>query len=337
MAATWLGWPVLDHREELWGAHYEAVCQAFGLQARTIARYQRCIVAAPHDAGGPGPGDLRCERDRRAHRGGRQLAARLWPHLPSSTRTASRRRRWVSASTHGGEKYHPHDGCRRAAQDIATLAQVPLVKSDMVLEGGALLRGRAGRPADHRKLPAARQPQPPHAQAGHRGRTAAHAGRGEDHLAARQSGRGRDRWACDGIASFTAPARIPLQCSQPRSGPTTTGPCRRTARALELATDARGRPFEILDLPVPRDAHNYGSARFCDIYSNYILVNGAVISTRLRGAAGRAGPARSLPVPSRIAGWNCCPSMPSRWAAVPRIARRRQQPMLGNRLAVCGM
>ena len=46
MAATWLGWPVYDHREELWGEHYVAVCCAFGTLARCIARYQRCIVAA---------------------------------------------------------------------------------------------------------------------------------------------------------------------------------------------------------------------------------------------------------------------------------------------------
>ena len=52
-----------------------------------------------------------------------------------------------------------------------------------------------------------------------------------------------------------------------------------TRRALELSTDAQGRSFEMLDLPVPRNAFNYGSARFCDVYSNYILVNGAVIST----------------------------------------------------------
>ncbi|MEL4181677.1 agmatine deiminase family protein, partial [Roseateles sp. PN1] len=46
MAATWLGWPVLSNREELWGEHYDAVCRAFGLLARTVASYQRCIVAA---------------------------------------------------------------------------------------------------------------------------------------------------------------------------------------------------------------------------------------------------------------------------------------------------
>ena len=46
MAATWLGWPVYENREELWGEHYSAVCQAFALLARTIAKYQRCIVTA---------------------------------------------------------------------------------------------------------------------------------------------------------------------------------------------------------------------------------------------------------------------------------------------------
>ncbi|UTP23927.1 agmatine deiminase family protein [Burkholderia sp. FXe9] len=46
MDATWLGWPVLHDREDLWGSHYAQVCREFALVARTIARYQRCVVAA---------------------------------------------------------------------------------------------------------------------------------------------------------------------------------------------------------------------------------------------------------------------------------------------------
>jgi agmatine deiminase len=52
---------------------------------------------------------------------------------------------------------------------------------------------------------------------------------------------------------------------------------------LEAATDAKGRKFEIIDLPTPRTQNTLnpdrGNERDCDIYSNYILVNGAVIST----------------------------------------------------------
>ncbi len=54
---------------------------------------------------------------------------------------------------------------------------------------------------------------------------------------------------------------------------------RENRRALELATDAAGRHFELLDLPSPIISERYGSERYCDCYANYILVNGAVIST----------------------------------------------------------
>ena len=136
MAATWLGWPVLDHREALWGAHYDAVCRAFGLLARTIARYQRCIVAAHAplaDAAravcGPQVRVVPIAAEDNWLRDCGPIFL-VDEHQVSQTAVGFRFNAW-------GEKYHPHDGCQRAAADIAALAGVPLVRSDMVLEGGA--------------------------------------------------------------------------------------------------------------------------------------------------------------------------------------------------------
>jgi len=82
----------------------------------------------------------------------------------------------------------------------------------------------------------------------------------------------------DGIASFIAPGKILFNAADPDMGDYYKG-MQENRRALELATDARGRRLDILDLPVPRNAYNYNTAKFCDTYANYILVNGGVIST----------------------------------------------------------
>lgn len=105
----------------------------------------------------------------------------------------------------------------------------------------------------------------------------------------------------DGIASFTAPGKILFNAADPDQGEYHRA-MQENRRALELATDARGRRFEMLDLPVPRGANTFGSARFCDQYANYILVNGAVISTafgvpqdaQAREVLGRAFPNRRV-------------------------------------------
>ena len=82
----------------------------------------------------------------------------------------------------------------------------------------------------------------------------------------------------DGIASFIAPGQVLCQGATPDQGDYYYV-LRENRRALELATDARGRPFSFLALPSPHVTQRYNSERYCDCYANYILVNGAVIST----------------------------------------------------------
>ncbi|MCR6478187.1 agmatine deiminase family protein [Variovorax sp. ZS18.2.2] len=331
MAATWLGWPVLENREALWGAHYESVCQAFGLLARTIARYQRCIVATHAPLAG----------DARAICGPNVTVVPIaaednWlrdcgpiflvdEDRVTQTAVGFRFNAW-------GEKYQPHDGCQRAAADIAALAQVPLVESEMVLEGGAFYVDGQGTllTTESCLLHVNRNPgmRKPDIEAELR----------------RMLGVRKIVWLpghaaevetdghVDGIASFIAPGRVLFNTADPDQGDYHRA-MQENRRALELATDAQGRRFEILDLPVPRQVQNHGSARFCDIYSNYILVNGAVISTAFdvprdaeaREVFGRAFPDRRielLPIGAISLGGGAA------------HCSTQQQPMLGNRLAV---
>lgn len=332
MAATWLGWPVLDNREELWGAHYDEVCRAFGLLARTIARYQRCIVAAhaplaamAREICGPQVTVVPMAVEDNWLRDCGPVFL-VDENRLTQTAVGFRFNAW-------GEKYHPYDGCRRAAADIAALAQVPLMQSDMVLEGGAFYVDGQGTllTTESCLLHDNRNPGMRKADI-------------EAELR-RMLGVQKIVWLpgnpaevetdghVDGIASFIAPGGVLFNAADPDQGDYYRA-MQENRRALELATDVQGRRFEILDLPVPRGAQNHGSARFCDIYANYILVNGAVISTafdvpqdeQARAVFARAFPDRRielLPISAISLGGGAT------------HCATQQQPMLGSRLAVC--
>jgi agmatine deiminase len=277
MAATWLGWPVLADREELWGTHYDAVCRAFALLARTIARYQRCIVAAHAPLA-----------DR-----ARELCGPRVCVVPMAVEdnwlrdcgpvflVDAQRRTQVAAGFRfnaWGGKYHPHDGCRRCAADIAAWVGVPLVASDMVLEGGAFYVDGQGTLLTTESCLLHPNRNPGMRKADIEAELRRMLGVRKIVWLPGHPGEVETDGHVDGIASFTAPGRILFNAADPDQGELYRA-MQENRRALALATDAQGRRFEVLDLPVPRQVRNHGSERFCDTYANYVLVNGAVIST----------------------------------------------------------
>jgi agmatine deiminase len=331
MAATWLGWPVYQDREMLWGEHYEAVQQAFGLVARTIARYQRCIVAAHAPL---------AEQARR-------VCGPTVTVLPLAVDDNWLRDCGPSILVHDdrveqlgvgfrfnawGEKYHPYDGCARFADDCAELAGMTLQRSPMVLEGGSFHVDGQGTllTTESCLLNPNRNPGLNRAEI-------------EAELK-RMLGVRKVVWLpgnpaevetdghVDCIAAFVAPGRVLVNTADADQGEYFR--CmRENRRALELATDARGRRFELLELPVPRGHDDYGSERFCALYSNYILVNGAVISTAFgvpRDDAARAAFARAFP--DRVV--ELLPVAAIGLGGGSIHCSTQQQPMLGNRLAV---
>lgn len=332
MAATWLGWPVLKNREELWGEHYPAVCDAFALLAQTIAKYQRCIVTAhaplvdmAKKLCGPTVTVLSLAVE---DNWVRDCGPILLINEDRLTQVAAsfKFNAW-------GEKYSPYDGCAQLADDIAAMAQLPVVRSDMVLEGGSFYVDGQGTllTTESCLLHPNRNP----------GMTRSEI---EKELR-RMLGVEKIIWLpgyppevetnghIDGIASFIAPGKILFNDADPDMGEYYRG-MQENRRALELATDARGRRFEILDLPVPRNAYNYGSPRFCDTYANYVLVNGAVISTAFdvpqddlaRTVFAKAFPDRKVEL---------LPIAPISLGGGATHCSTQQHPMLANRLQVC--
>ena len=329
MAATWLGWPVHKNREELWGEHYPKVCQAFAILARTIAKYQPCMVTAHHSLVeqarhlcGPAVEVLALDLEDNWVRDcgpiflvNQDQVTQMAVGFPFNA--------W-------GEKYTPYSGCARLADDIAERAGVPLVRSSMVLEGGSFYVDGQGTllTTESCLLNPNRNPGLSRSEI-------------ESELR-RMLGVQKIVWLpgnpaevetnghIDGIASFIRPGQILFNAADPDMGDYFR--CmEENRRALQLATDAHGRHFEMLDLPVPRDAYNYGSKRFCDTYANYVLVNGAVISTAFdvpqdnlaRQVFARAFPGRvveMLPIAAISIGGGAA------------HCSTQQQPMLGNLL-----
>ena len=48
-------------------------------------------------------------------------------------------------------------------------------------------------------------------------------------------------------------------------------------RALELATDAQGNKFEIIDLVIDHNDIGQGQELFCDSYINFYIANGGIV------------------------------------------------------------
>lgn len=280
MAAMWLGWPVLQDRETLWGAHYQRVEQEFALVAQTFARYQPCKVTAHHS---------RAEQARRLCGPTVEVievaAEDNWIRDCGPVFLRGEDGSLIAAvfrfNAWGG-KYQPHDGCQQLAQDMARTAGVRIVNSDMVLEGGSFYVDGQGTliTTESCLLHPNRNP---------------HMNRREiEEELGRMLGIRKVIWLpgnpaevetnghVDGIASFIGQGRVLVQSATPDQGEYFRV-MRENRRALELATDAAGRHFEFLELPSPIVSERFGSERYCDCYANYVLLNGAVVSTAFGG------------------------------------------------------
>ena len=275
MAATWLGWPVYEERKDLWGQHYQNVCQEFTLAAQTIARYQPCYVTAhwaclEHAKLLCGPTvtviGVDAEDNWLRDFGPTFLVG------PEGLGAA------VFKFNAWGEKYAPYDGCTRAANDIAIASKAKVFESHMVLEGGAFYVDGAGTllTTESCLLDSSRNPG--------MSKTAM-----ETELR-RMLGVRKVVWLpgnplevetnghIDGIASFIDVGKLIVQGPALGDGESIRI-YKENIRALSLATDADGRKFEWLVLPDPSVSERYGSERFCDCYINYILVNGGLITS----------------------------------------------------------
>jgi agmatine deiminase len=277
-AATWMAWP---SRPAIWGDYFEEVKSDYARLARTIAQFEPLrMVAAPPDAEeartvcGPAVSVVELPIDDSWARD----SGPIFLVDPDGALAASAWR-----FTAWGHKYHPHDQDALLGRRIAAYLDVPLVTSELALEGGAILVDGEGTlvTTETCLLNANRNPG---------------LSRGEvDAELKRVFGVRKIIWLpgdpletetnghIDGLMAFTAPGRALLEVN-----PDTADPrfeiLRENRRALELATDARGRRFEILPI-VEADRSTEIGERYCRSYVNFCIVNGAVIAPAYQRAS----------------------------------------------------
>jgi agmatine deiminase len=294
-AATWMAWPT---RRELWGEHFAEVKADFARLATMIARFEPLfMVARAEDAAearrqcGPAvtviefPIDDSWARDAGPiflvdDQGG--LAASAWRF------------------TAWGHKYEPYDEDARLARRIAAHLDVPVATSELALEGGAVLVDGEGTlvTTETCLLNPNRNPGLSRAEV--------------DAELKRVLGVSKVVWLpgdpfetetdghIDGLMAFAAPARALFEVNDDSADPRYEI-LRENRRALELATDARGRRFEILPIGEADRSAEIGR-RYCRSYVNFYIANGAVIApayglpsdAEVAAVLGRAFPDREI-------------------------------------------
>jgi agmatine deiminase len=159
--------------------------------------------------------------------------------------------------------------------DIAQLADTPIVRFDFVLEGGAIDHDGKGTILTTRQtLLNANRNGWTSAEAEAALRTAFDArkiiwideGLAGDHTDGH----------IDNIARFVGPARVVCQSPAGPDDPN-AGVLDRTARTLEAATDAKGRKLEIIRIPSPGRVLNAHGKLAPASYVNFVIANGLVV------------------------------------------------------------
>lgn len=90
----------------------------------------------------------------------------------------------------------------------------------------------------------------------------------------------------DGVCAFARPGVLLVDATRDQ-GSVYAEVVRENRRALELATDAKGRRFEMLELYEASDAVDTEAEVFCASYTNFYIANGAIIMPAYGIAADR--------------------------------------------------
>jgi len=266
---TWMMWPT---RAEIW-PDIDAVRRAYAEVARAIRRFEPVTMAAnPEDVEGAtgllGPGidvvaiaiDDSWARDagpcflvdRRGKRAGAAFRFNAW-----------------------GGKYRPHDRDAAFAAAVLEREGLPRFVSDLVAEGGGVsVDGEGTILTTGTCFP-------------NKNRNPGWSREAISEELKRMLGGSHVVWLpgnavevetdghVDGIAVFARPGVVLVEeAGEPGSEHDRI--MRENHRALSLARDAKGRPFELVKVPEAADAEGR-SERFCRSYVNSYLVNGGVV------------------------------------------------------------
>jgi agmatine deiminase len=177
-----------------------------------------------------------------------------------------------------GGKYHPHDQDATLGERLAGLAELPVYRSTLVVEGGGFLSDGEGTliTAETCVLNSNRNPGWTKAQA-------------EAELRA-MLGVQKVIWLpgdvtdtetdghVDGYVSYVKPGTVLCEVVADPEDPR-FAIMAENRKVLEMETDARGRRFNLVPIvEAPRSAVPAGAEGFCRSYVNFYIANGAIIA-----------------------------------------------------------
>ena len=268
-----MAWPVAQ-RAELWGPLYEDALAEFAGVARAIARFEPVLMVAAPGAGaqaraacGAGVEVLELPIDDSWMRD----AGPIFCLEPGGGRhgVTFRFNSW-------GEKFLPYDQDALLAGRLLEELGERRVASEMVLEGGAITVDGEGTliTTEQCLLNPNRNPSMDRSQI-----EAELCGRlGVERVIWLPYGQFDDPHTdghVDGVCAFTAPGRVILQtCSIPGHPDVERSAANRAV--LDTATDAPGRPLEIVELPYLPFVE-VGGEELAVSYLNFYIANGGVI------------------------------------------------------------
>ncbi len=272
-AGCWMAWP---KRAELWREHLEAAREDYVRVAQAIARFEPLTMVADPDQAtdarrrcGPSirvvslPIDDSWLRD----------SAPTFVVNPQGGRAAA-----AFTFNAWGNKYQPHDKDAALGERIAALAELPVFKSKLVVEGGGFLSDGEGTliTAETCVLNPNRNPGWSKAEA-------------EAELRAMLGVR-KVIWLpgdvedsetdghVDGYVAYFKPAAVLCEVVADPADPRFPIMAE-NRKVLETETDARGRKFEVLPIAeAPRAAVPADAQGYCRSYVNFYIANGAVIA-----------------------------------------------------------
>ncbi len=269
---TLMAWPT---RESLWGGHYELAKDDYAAVARAVAAFEPvtmvCVPRAAaevrdHCGTGVEPLELPIDDSWMRDNG---------PVFVTNARgeVAMVHFRFNS----WGEKYLPYDRDARVPMLLAEVLGVRRYEAPLVLEGGSFFVDGEGTllTTETCLLNPNRNPDLTRDQIEALLRTFL----GVDSIVWLPTGMADDRDTdghIDGVAQFVRPGTIMLlRPKDPGDPDTPLGNA--NAGRLAAARDARGRSFEVIDVPVTASALVEGYGPVAIPYLNFYLVNGGVI------------------------------------------------------------
>ena len=270
-AATWMGWPADDVE---WRGQLEAVRAEFAALVRTIARFEPVQLLVR---------DEDTERDARSRLEGANVRFHRFAHNDVWFRDCApifvTRDGEVAATDwefNGWGKKFPHELDNQIPDFVSSILGVKLFKPGIVMEGGALEVNGAGIVITTGQCLLNENRNP-----GKSAETIENAVLENLGLETMYwLGNGLEGDHTDGhvdtITRFANETTIITSICEDPNDPNADS-LNNNPKGMREWTDARGQPFKIIKLPLPKNRLEFDGDRLAPTYANFYICNGAVI------------------------------------------------------------